>query len=146
MTAKTFFGQWTTRYGVPLQVRTDQGRHFDSQLFTDLCKLTEVVKTRTTPYRHSSNGQVKHYNQMVLFFIRCFPADEMSRWDEHLATLGKCLRDTMNRSTGFTPNMLILGREESMPEEILFGLLNVNSLRHPPANYLKDLVEKIRTT
>ena len=32
-----------------------------------------------------------------------------------------------------------------MPEEILFGLCNIHSLRHSPANYLKRLVDKINT-
>ena len=54
------------------------------------------------------------------------------------------LRATVNRSTGFTPNMLLLGREVCMPEEILFGLHNVNSMG-PLANYLKELIDKINT-
>ena len=32
-----------------------------------------------------------------------------------------------------------------MPEEILFGLCNTHSPRHPPANYLKRLIDKINT-
>ena len=32
-----------------------------------------------------------------------------------------------------------------MPEEILFGLCNIHSPRHPPANYLKRLIDKINT-
>ena len=32
-----------------------------------------------------------------------------------------------------------------MPEEILFGLCNIHSLRHPPANDLKRLIDKINT-
>ena len=145
ITAKTFFEQWTTRYGAPLQVHTDQGRNFDSQLFTELCELMQIEKTRTTAYRPCSNGQVERQNQMVLSFIRCYLADKISRWDEHLATLGMSLRTMVNRSTGFTPNMLMLGREVCMPEEILFGLHDVNSMRQLPANYLKGLIDQINT-
>jgi len=82
---------------------------------------------------------------MVLSFIRCYLTDKIYKWDEHLATLGMSLRATVNRSTGFTPNMLLLGREVCMPEEILFGLCNVNSMGQPPANYLKELIDKINT-
>ena len=32
-----------------------------------------------------------------------------------------------------------------MPEKILFRLYNINSPRHPPANYLKRLIDKINT-
>ena len=145
ITAKIFFEQWITRYGAPLQVHTHQGRNFDSQLFTELCKLVQIEKTRTTSYRPCSNGQVERQNQMVLSFIRCYLTDKISRWDEHLATLGMNLRATVNRSTGFTPNMLLLGRQVCMPEVSLFGLRNVNSMGQPQANYPKELMEKINT-
>ena len=110
ITAKTFFEQWIARLGAPLQIHTDHGRNFDSLLFTDLCRLMEITKTRTTPYRPSSNGQVERYNQMVLSFIRCYLNDKVITWDEHLSALGMSIRATVNRSRGSTPNMLFLGR------------------------------------
>ena len=111
ITAKTLLEQWIARFGARLQIHTDQGRNFDSLLFTDLCRLMEIIKTRTTPYRTSSNRQVERYNQMVLSFIRCYLNDKVTTWDEHLSALGMSIRATVNWSTGFTPNMLFLGRE-----------------------------------
>ena len=54
------------------------------------------------------------------------------------------LRATVNRSTGFTPNMLMFGRENCMPQDILFGVANVNARDQPPSEYLKELDEKLR--
>ena len=120
-TAKAFFDGWIARYGVPTIVHTDQGRNFTSQLFQDLCAYLECTKTRTTPYRPSSNGQVERYNRMILSFIRCFLAGEEKEWDIHLPILGMSLRSTINRTTGFTANMLMLGRELRMPWDIVFN-------------------------
>jgi len=119
VTARTFFDGWISRFGVPQLVHTDQGRNFTSQLFSDLCRMLEATKTRTTPYRPSANGQVERYNQMILSYIRCQLQDDETRWDEHLAAFGMSLRATVNRNTGFTPNLMQLGREISMPLDIL---------------------------
>ena len=94
--------------------------------------------------RPSSNGQVERYNQMVLTFIRCYLADKITKWDEHLAALGMSLRATVNRSTGFTPNMLMCGRENCMPQDIMLGVAKVNARDQPPSEYLNELDEKLR--
>ena len=104
----------------------------------------EIAKTRTTPYRPTSNGQVERYNQMVLSFVRWYLADKITKCDEHLAALGMSLRATVNRSTGFTPNMLMFGRENCMPQDIMFGVANVNARDQLPSVYPRELDEKLR--
>ena len=44
----------------------------------------EITKTRTIPYRPR---QVERYNQMVLFYIRCYLNDRVTTWDENLSAL-----------------------------------------------------------
>ena len=120
--AKSFFESYVVRFGVPLQVHTDQGRNFESCLFKSFCALLEVAKSRTTPYRPSANGQVERYNQLVLNYLRSFLAGKQREWDQYIPVLGMAVRATVNRSTGFTPNMLQLGREVVMPVDIWLGL------------------------
>ena len=45
------------RYGVPLEVHTDQGPNFDSKPFKELSNLLGIRKTRATPLHPQSNGQ-----------------------------------------------------------------------------------------
>ena len=50
-------------FGCPLEIHSDQGQNFQSGLFLSLCKALDVAKTRTTPYRPCSNGQIERQNR-----------------------------------------------------------------------------------
>ena len=142
VTAKAFVDGWICRFGVPLQVHTDQGRNFTSALFTELCRMLDASKTRTTPYRPSSNGQVERYNQMILSYVRCQLSGNDDNWDEFLPLFGLSLRSTVNRNTGFTPNMLQLGREVILPLDIFLG--TPQCADSTPPEYVQNLNRRMR--
>ena len=45
-----------SRFGYSFQILSDQGRNFESKLFSALCDAMQIQKTKTTPYRPSTNG------------------------------------------------------------------------------------------
>ena len=71
-TARAAVNNFFSRFGMPFQVFSDQGRNFESKLFTEICKILEIHKARTTPYRPSSNGQCERYNRTLMDAIWCF--------------------------------------------------------------------------
>jgi hypothetical protein len=141
--ARAFFEHYVVRFGVPFVVHTDQGRNFESDMFRSFCKLLEITKTRTTAYRPSANGQVERYNQLVLNFLRSFLAGNHRTWDQFLPVLGMCVRATVNRTTGFTPNMLRLGQEVTMPADVLYGFPVSNEPWSSPYVFLQHLRDKL---
>ena len=46
--AMVFVREFVSRFGVHLQLHSDQGRNFESVLFNDVCNLLGMDKTRTT--------------------------------------------------------------------------------------------------
>jgi hypothetical protein len=134
-----FYDHFIAYFGCPLQIHTDQGRNFDGNYFKALCELLQIAKTRTTPYRPNSNGQVETYNRVVLRFLRCFLDGKQRDWDRYISSVGMSLRASVSKSTGFTPNFLMFGQEVNTPVEILMGLPAVNQERHEPAEYVTDL-------
>ena len=113
-------------------MHSHQGRQFESRLFQTLCEKLEIAKTRTTPYRPSSNGQVERVNRMLLQSIQCYLDGKQQRWDEYLPLIAMSIQATENRFTGFTPNMMMLGREVNTPLEIITGVARVNSAEQDP--------------
>ena len=142
-TANSFFEQWVSRFGTPIYVHTDQGSNFTSDLFLELCRLLQVVKTRTTPYRPSSNGQVERINRSILSFVRCFLEDNARGWDKYLPALGMSLRATLNRSTGFTPNLLRLGQEVHLPAELMFQMTQFKDSSTDQCSYVQRLLSRL---
>ena len=108
--AREFILHFIVTFGCPFEVHTDQGKNFISKLFESLCKSLQVAKTRTTPYHPASNGQVERVNRTLLQMIRCYIEGKTEQWDRDLPLLAMAIRATVNSSTGFTPNMLMLGR------------------------------------
>ena len=141
--AKVVVDQFFSRFGSPFQIHSDQGRNFDGNVFKAMCHLYRVTKTRTTPYRPCSNGQVERYNRLLLQLIRCYLKNKQSTWDENLQLLAAAIRAMPNRQTGFSANLLFLGREVNSPTEVVTGTGKVNMPNKDPAPYITSLRETL---
>jgi transposase InsO family protein/predicted aspartyl protease len=144
LVARCALHEFFCRMGCPLQAHTDQGAQFTGSVFMHLCELLEVTKTRTTPYRPSANGQVERYNRDLLKAIRCFLNGKQDRWDEYLPLIAMAIRCTENRTTGFTANMMMLGREISTPLELVTGVSRSNNSPKAPAEHVKQLSDRLK--
>ncbi|UYV82319.1 K02A2.6-like [Cordylochernes scorpioides] len=54
------------RFGVPLELHSDQGRNFESEIFRELCQVLGIWKTRTTPLHPQSDGMVERFNKTMV--------------------------------------------------------------------------------
>ena len=77
VTARALVNEFCSRFGFPFEIFSDQGRNFESTLFAELCKITAMQKTRTTPYRPSGNGQVEHFMDA----LSCYVQGSTKDWD-----------------------------------------------------------------
>lgn len=108
------------RYGCPYDLHSDQGTNYTSKIFSELCSMLEIRKTRSSPYNPRCNGQVERFNKTLVSMIKAYLKDEGKDWDKHLGCLGAAYRSTIHESTNFTPNMLFLGREVRLPAHLMF--------------------------
>ena len=111
-----------SRFGVPSSIHSDQGRQYESQLFSEMCKVLHIKKTRTTPYHPQSDGMVERFNKTLVRMLKSYINDHQSDWDEQLPFLTMAYRSVEHETTGFSPNYLMLGREVSTPLDIMFEM------------------------
>ena len=137
-TQKCVVDGFISRLGCPMKIHTDQGRNFDGNLIASVCELLQISKSRTTPYRPCSNGQVERNNHTLLQLIRCFLRSNKKSWNEHLQQLAGAIRSTINQTTGFTPNLMMLGREILLPMNLMIGESETRD-RMFPAEYANKL-------
>jgi transposase InsO family protein len=121
--ADTLITQVFRQYGFPTQIHTDQGREFESHLFSEICKLLGVDKTRTCLYNPKSDGMIERNNRTILQMLTHFFSVEQNQkdWDDHLCYIMAAYRATKHSSTGCSPNLLMLGHEVDNPIDVMVG-------------------------
>ena len=138
-TARAAVDGFFSRFGFLFQLFSDQGRNFGSKLFEALCKALEIHKAWTTPYRPSANGQVECFNRTLMDAVRCFLGKAQNKWDQHVQQIAGAIRASVNRSTGFTLNMLMLDREVNTPAQLMFP--NVKEKHEDYGEYVSGLMK-----
>ena len=63
--AEVLVSEFFTRFGVPIELHSDQRRNFEAEAFQEACRLLGIHKTRTTPYHPESDGMVERFNQTL---------------------------------------------------------------------------------
>ena len=127
--------------GCPLSIHSDQGRNFISHFFLELCLMLEIQKTQKTPGNPCCNRQVEHFNKTLIWMIKCFLKGKQDQWHRHLGCLAGAYHQTHHESTGFSPNLMMLGREVQSPMELHFG-----STPHEAYSTYGQFVTKLKET
>ena len=143
VTRKLVF-EFICRYGIPLELHSDQGRNFESELIKQICELLQMKKTRTTPYRPSSNGLIERFNSTFGKMLMKFVNQNTDNWDQYIGLLLAAYRSTPHPSTGYTPNMMMFGREVNLPADVVFPFPHEDAPKdvHDYVHELRSKMEK----
>ena len=146
--AEAFVKEFVSRYGMPMELHSDQGSNFQSKVFKESLRLLGISQTRTCPYNPKSDGMVERFNRTLLNLVSILldPYKGQRDWDQELPYIGMAYRSAVQESTGETPNMLMLGREVKTPLDLLVEGVNEeyedDSLTSDYAMELRDRLRK----
>ncbi|OMJ20618.1 Retrovirus-related Pol polyprotein from transposon [Smittium culicis] len=102
-------------FGVPKQLITDRGSNFLSDAAIEFYEFLEIDHTPTTTYRPQANSQAKRLNQNLKNTHSKLCSDDKENWDQYIWKALLSVRTMKNRSTGFSPDMLLYGNRLNLP-------------------------------
>jgi len=141
--AERFVKEFVCRYGVPRRIFTDQGSNFQSELFKEVCELLDIDKDRTTPYHPQSDGFVERMNRTIEAMLSMFISPGQRDWDDYLPYIMMAYRSAVQDTTGYSPSMMMLGREVALPVDIVLGRPPGERDSQLSSDYVQDLNDKL---
>ena len=119
-----FIKYWVAYFGVPLEIHSDKGAMYESELFSQFCELLDLKKTRTTTMNPRSNGCAERVQRSLIDMLNCVARDNPFHWDKLIPLCTLAYNNTVHESTKFAPAMVVFGRHLTLPID-----LHMNELR-----------------
>lgn len=114
--AKAFVTNYVSRFGVPLEMSTDQGTQFESRLISGLNSLLGTSRIRTAAYNPQANGLIERFHRQLKSAIRC--VGSMSNWSELLPLVMLGIRTTYREDLKSSPAEMLYGENPYIPGEL----------------------------
>jgi hypothetical protein len=157
--ANAIMGEWIARHGVPLRLHCDNAQEFRSNVLKEIRELLNIRGTFITPYRPKGNGLCERTNGTIETILKCMIREQRHEWDIALPYALMAYRSTPHSSTNLSPNMMVYGRESTMPCDIMYGNMTnkiprshacycayVDDLRSKMVNSYKIASDCLKTT
>ena len=143
-TANALFYKVFCIYSFPDFLHSDQGRNFESAIIKQLCELTGVEKTRTTPYHPEGNGQTERHNRTLLGMLsKCIDAETQNDWDEWLPIVQFSYNTSVHSSTGIQPFELQFGRSSRTLLDLFVSESKFSDRQVPVSECLKKIKSQV---
>ena len=123
-TADALFYNFIVHYGLPLRLHSDQGANFESKIIHELCQMSGISKSRTTPYHPSGNGLTERMNRTLLDMLGTLDPSQKQDWKSEVAPLVHAYNCTRHETTGHAPYLLMFGRMPRLAIDAVLGLTN----------------------
>ena len=134
-------------HGTPVELLTDQGKHFTGQMLQHILKLLHVRHLTTTPYHARSDGQAERAIQTVNSVLSHFVDHETQRnWCEAIPYVEWVVNTMRNETTGFSAFQLVYGRVPLSPLDAMMGYDGLREIQTPSeyAMETQEWLEKAR--
>ena len=113
--ADALISNYTTLFGPPVTLISDNGSEFTGTYFKEVCELMGIKTKYTTPYNPASNGMVERANRVIKDCLSSLCQNEPRTWNTRLNYVRLALNTAFHRSVNNQPLFLLTGRSCTFP-------------------------------
>ena len=142
-TAEVFHDEFISHFGIPTRIHSDQGACFESDIIKELCKITGMTKSRTTPYHPMGNPIPERFNRTLLNMLGTLEPEKKSDWKKYLPSLTYAYNCTKHETTKVSPHELMFGRKPRLPIDAMFDT-PVQEVSQTTKEYVEQLKKRMK--
>jgi len=113
--AHAFFAGWIARHGVPRVVVSDFGSEYVNRFFKELSDTFGIEHCKAAAMNHQTNGLAERMFRSLNAFFTTLLQEHQVGWETMLPALQLAVNSTTQKSSKFSPWMLVFGKNPSMP-------------------------------
>ena len=132
-----------SRWGLPLNLRSDRGTHFTGNVMKELCKMLGIKQHFHVAYHPESAGTVERANRTITEMLKKYVTGIGKDWDVKLPLVLLAMRAGMNKSTGVSPHEVMTGRQMILPYHLAYNFPGVVESNSSPAVYVSELQSEL---
>jgi transposase InsO family protein len=119
------FNQIIARFGIPSEIVTDHGSHFQNEMMIELASKLEFKHDHSSPYYPQENGKVEAINKSLKTVLQKPVSRSNSNWHIMLYPALWAYRTSVKTTTDFSPFQLVHSVESILPVECQISSLKL---------------------
>uniref|UniRef100_A0A1A9UR48 Integrase catalytic domain-containing protein n=1 Tax=Glossina austeni TaxID=7395 RepID=A0A1A9UR48_GLOAU len=118
--ARTYVAGMVTRFGIPTELHSYQGRNFESLILQEVRQMFGIDKTKKIQLHPQSDEIVERFNRTHQGHLRKVIDDNQQHWDERVPIFLMAYRSPVHNATTVSPAMILFGSNLRLPAELKF--------------------------
>ena len=104
-TTKFLFDNILMRYGLPIEIINNRGKHFLNEVIENLLDKFMVLHKKSAPYHPQANGQAKSTNKILKIVLTKIVSEAKTDWELKLHSVVWAYRVAYKTAIGTTPSI-----------------------------------------
>jgi hypothetical protein len=136
--AEVMYRSWYRIFGLPQAITSDRDKLFTGKFWRELHHRVGIQLRMSTAYHPETDGSSERSNKTAIEALRHYTNARQSDWMDHLIHVETAMNNSVNATTGLTPNELVFGAP--------LRLFPTPSLEQSDVPAVSEFLERIKTS